>query len=162
MVIWRMSVHALFLFCIFIHTYLNCWCFFFTFPFIILIIFIFQKRVNIAIKLYVNDIYVLKNRLINIVETPRGLDRVYNEHIWKMKCIVLYFLVSQIIQDNIQLVIIITSKHLLCFYCCTLTELCLSCLCRNYHSVTKKFWNANKFRMEEPWIFFFFFLNVIS
>lgn len=68
--------------------------------------------------------------MINIVETPGGLDQIYNEHMWKMKCIVLDFIVTQIVQDNIHLGFIITVKHLICFYSCTLKELCLFCLCR--------------------------------
>lgn len=54
---------------------------------------------------------------------------VYNEHNWKMNRMILYFLMSQIKWDDIQLVINITLNHLLCFYCCTLTKLCLSRLC---------------------------------
>lgn len=77
-----MSVHALFLFFIFIHTYLNCQCFFhISFCNTNLHFYFSEICKYCVIKLYVNDNYVLTNRKMTIVGSTGGLDRVYNEHI---------------------------------------------------------------------------------
>ena len=108
-----------------------------------------------------------KNTLRNRIKSPCGSDRVFNEHIWKMNCMILYFLMSQIKWDDIQLVINITLTHLLCFYCCTLTKLCLSGLCSVDMIIQSdvcllwwKIWNAKQnFTWTSLDLFFFFILK---